>query len=90
MGAKETDCDVYEVYNKTTSFMAPKHSKVSKSSKNGWGNGKLSLHERWKETYAKAPDDYDPYDDDVREDLPEEKVSTYNAIDINLPGQSRS
>ncbi|GJZ28007.1 hypothetical protein Tco_0572654 [Tanacetum coccineum] len=52
---KESESDVEELYNKTTSFMA---------FKSGRGEGRKSLYERWKDDY-----DDNSYDEDMSEDL---------------------
>ncbi|GJS92206.1 hypothetical protein Tco_0774842 [Tanacetum coccineum] len=69
LGAEDSESDLDEVYNETTSFIAPKQSKASSSYKNEDDNGKSSLYEHWKESYDEDQYDGDPYGNMKDEEL---------------------
>ncbi|GKE96690.1 hypothetical protein Tco_1581545, partial [Tanacetum coccineum] len=65
----DSENDVEEDENETTSFVASKSCKGTGSFKSKGGTGKKSLYEHWKDGYD------DPYDDDEEhEDLMDESL----------------
>ncbi|GJY95071.1 hypothetical protein Tco_0511432 [Tanacetum coccineum] len=79
----DTEDDVEEDDNATTSFMAMKSSKGTISSKTKGGTWTKSLYECWKDDY-----DDNRYDDDEEgEDLTEQQLAFRDVYDISLRGQ---
>nr|GEV44510.1 hypothetical protein [Tanacetum cinerariifolium] len=78
LGAEESDSEVVEIFNETTSFMAPNQSKVSSSSTSEGGNRKSSLYDKPYDD----DDDNDNGDDDANEEYTEAYMAFYKKFDI--------
>nr|GEW28628.1 hypothetical protein [Tanacetum cinerariifolium] len=80
LGAEESESEVVEIFNETTSFMTPNQSKVSSSSTSEGGNRKSSLYD---DPYDDDDDD-DNGDDDANEEYTEAYMAFYKKFNINL------
>nr|GEW81306.1 hypothetical protein [Tanacetum cinerariifolium] len=78
LGAEESDSEVVEIFNETTSFMDPNQSKVSSSSTSEGGNRKSSLYD---DPYD-DDDDNDNGDDDANEEYTKAYIAFYKKFDI--------
>ncbi|GKB52143.1 hypothetical protein Tco_0902896 [Tanacetum coccineum] len=72
---EDSNSDVIENTNETSSFRDPKIFKVTSSSMSGDESEKSSLYEHWKETY-----DDNLYNDDKCEDLTPQQVAFFDLL----------
>nr|GEY16912.1 hypothetical protein [Tanacetum cinerariifolium] len=85
-GILESDSEVEVIFDETANL------RISTSSKDGSdkGYGTNSLLEQWRDSYPDN-DDYDPYDDDMYEnlDMPEHLQSICDDLDITVRGRKK-